>query len=406
MIISVIGLGYIGLPTAAFIASKGYKVFGYDLDKTLINNLNKRNFNFPEQGLNELLKSALNSNDLEIKENIVKSDIYIVCVPTPIIFKKNKPKTDLSYVRNVIDGLIKNSINENSLVILESTSPVGTTKEIAKTFNDAGLYPNLAYCPERVIPGNLLNELNLNDRIIGGIDEKSSRIAADFYNSIIEGEVFLTNSQTAELCKLAENSYRDSNLAFANELSIIASNNEINPYQLIDLANKHPRVNILKPGPGVGGHCIAVDPWFIVEKNPEAKFIESARRTNLHKTEHVIEEIKKEIFNFLNDKKRNPRLCFFGLAYKPDIDDLRESPACNIVDEFIDDSLEIAIVEPFIDSYKDINILKNLPTNHLFDIFVFLVNHSQFKGFLSTKVMATTKVIDFCGILHEFKTEN
>lgn len=395
-------MGYIGLPTAAFISSKGYEVHGYDVNETLIENLKNAQFSFPEKGLNSLLAKEINSGSLTFSSNLVKSNIYIICVPTPVNFNDvGKPSTDLTYVNDAVSTIINIGLDKSDLVILESTSPVGTTKTIFDNLQEANLNCGIAYCPERVIPGNLLSELQSNDRIIGGIDSSSTLAASKFYESIIDGKVHLTDSNTAELCKLTENSFRDTNLAFANELSIICSSLNIDPYELISLANKHPRVNVLQPGPGVGGHCIAVDPWFIVESFPEAKLIKMSREVNQAKTDFVIEDIEVKINLFLSENTDPPKVAILGLSYKPDIDDIRESPALKIAQSLMQKFPDISLFDPFVKEQERLSITKDLPDVNAYDLIVILVKHQEFQNINFFKNSEKVKILDYCGLLND-----
>ena len=315
---------------------------------------------------------------LTFGESPKAADVFIVCVPTPIRYEEsNNP--DISYVKSAIKEITP-LLKDSNLIILESTSPVGTIDMISKQLTDDGVDVSkikLAYCPERVLPGNILFEMINNDRIVGGIDNSSTDEAALLYSSICKGKVHITNAKTAELCKLAENSYRDINIAFANELSLICEKEKIDVRELIELSNKHPRVNILSPGIGVGGHCIPVDPWFIVSSYPNySSLIQNARKVNNSKTEWVYEMITKEIKDIDKDE---PTIACFGLSYKPNADDMRESPAIKIVDKLIADGNKVICVEPHIDSLEEYEIVDINNALDESDINIILVGHDAFK---------------------------
>ena len=324
-----------------------------------------------------------------------ESDIFIIAVPTP--FKENH-EPDLEYVESATRMILPN-LKEENLFIIESTSPVGTTDKMAQLiFKERPELKgkiNIAYCPERVLPGKVIYELEHNDRVIGGLDEKSTRVAQDFYRHFVKGELHATNAKTAEMCKLVENSSRDVSIAFANELSMICDKADINVWKLISLANKHPRVNILQPGTGVGGHCIAVDPWFIVsEFKKEAIIIRNAREINNYKTDWVIEKIKSTALQFELDNSRKPTVALMGLAFKPDIDDLRESPALLVADTLLtENKYDLLLVEPNLEESKKYDLTDYEQLNAKADIVAYLVAHKEFKGFKTDRVE-----LDFCGV--------
>ncbi|NDL64365.1 UDP-N-acetyl-D-mannosamine dehydrogenase [Acerihabitans arboris] len=340
--ISVIGLGYIGLPTAAAFASRGKKVVGVDVNHQAVETINRGAIHIVEPDLADVVKRAVAQGYLTAVTRPVTADAFLIAVPTPFM---DGHEPDLKYVRAAALSLAP-VLKQGDLVILESTSPVGTTEQMAQWLAEARpdlRFPqaageradiNIAYCPERVLPGKIMAELVKNDRVIGGMTPRCSARASELYRIFLEGECVVTNSRTAEMCKLTENSFRDVNIAFANELSLICADREINVWELIRLANRHPRVNILQPGPGVGGHCIAVDPWFIVAQNPrQARLIHTARLVNDGKPLWVVERVKAAVADCLaHSGKRAGELTIacFGLAFKPDIDDLRESPAVAI----------------------------------------------------------------------------
>lgn len=417
--VSILGLGYIGLPTAAMFASKGIKVLGVDINQDAIKLINQGKIHIYEPGLEEVVKNAVNSKNLIAKNTPEESDAFIVAVPTPFKAKLDNsnelPKPDISYINNVIES-ISAVISEGNIIILESTSPVGTTEGISKklsklrpdlTFphsHGSNAQVKIAYCPERVLPGNIIEELQYNDRVIGGISKDCSKKAEEVYKTFVKGKCYLTNCRTAEMVKLTENSFRDVNIAFANELSLISDTLDIDVWELIKLANKHPRVNILQPGPGVGGHCIAVDPWFIIDKNPnESNLILSARKVNDHKPHWVVEKIKHEInLHKKNKFKKRVSVAFFGITYKPNIDDLRESPSLQIASSFVSsDGLNLLIVEPNIDKLPvSLNNSAKLVSRDVAiqdaDILVFLVNHDEFTN-IEHLIKDSKSIIDING---------
>lgn len=390
----MVGLGYIGLPTAALIASKSINVTGIDIHQKVVDTINKGEIHIVEPDLDGLVHHVVKEGFLKASTSPVEADVYLIAVPTP--FKGNN-EPDISYVESATRAILP-TLKEGALVIIESTSPVGTTEKMQDAiFSEKPELKEkifMAYCPERVLPGNVIHELEHNDRAIGGINEASTEKAVAFYKHFVKGELHKTNAKTAEMCKLVENSSRDVQIAFANELSMICDEAGINVWELINLANKHPRVNILQPGTGVGGHCIAVDPWFIVSEFPEeAKIIRSAREINNYKTEWVIEKIKNTALQFELDKGRKPQIAAMGLAFKPNIDDLRESPALKVFNELLSNNLDVLPVEPNIETYKDITIWDVDKAINEADILVYLVAHKQFFNIESQK-----EQLDFCGI--------
>ena len=403
--VCVIGLGYIGLPTCVVLGQNGFQVLGVDLHESIINKLNNSIPHIVEPGLKFALKEAISSQKFKASLNPDESDIFIICVPTPFKnSKSNIPEPDISYVIAAVDS-IKNYLKKGDLIILESTSPIGTTELIEAKVKEFGFTENeikIAYCPERVLPGNILFELVENDRVVGGINNESTDMAASFYKSFINGSVHRTDSRTAEMCKLTENSFRDVNIAFANELSIICENQSINAWELISLANRHPRVNILEPGAGVGGHCISVDPWFIVSSNPEnSDLIHTARKTNLRKTEWVFNEIKKEHDLLSRINGTNTPITLYGLAFKPNIDDLRESPAAQIALSLINDGYDINVVEPNISQHEEYRLITINESINCNSLKVLLVKHDEFKDNIESILDSGSKVLDFCGICNE-----
>ena len=394
----MMGLGYIGLPTAALIASRGLKVTGVDIRQGVVDTINKGEIHIVEPDLDGLVHKVVKEEYLKASIAPVSSDVYLIAVPTPF---KGDYEPDLSYVASAVKSIIP-TLKNGALVILESTSPVGTTRKMEKLIFDerpelkGNIY--LAYCPERVLPGNIIHELKHNDRAIGGIDEISTQKAIAFYKHFVVGTLHPTNAKTAEMVKLVENASRDNQIAFANELSIICDKADINVWDMIALANKHPRVNILNPGTGVGGHCIAVDPWFIVSEFPEeSPLIKKSREANNYKTEWVLEKIKNKALAFKIEKSKEPIIACMGLAFKPDIDDLRESPALYVTDTLQKTDYTILAVEPNLVSNTERVLVETSEALKQADIIVFLVSHSHFK---TLKIEETKEVLDFCGVLN------
>jgi len=391
----MMGLGYIGLPTAALIASRGIRVQGIDVNQSVVDTINEGKIHIVEPALDGLVKHVVERGLLKASTTVETADVYLIAVPTPF---KGDHVPDLKYVESATRMIIPN-LKEGNLFILESTSPVGATDKMAKIIfeNRPELKGkiNIAYCPERVLPGNVIYELEHNDRVIGGLDEKSTYAAQNFYRHFVKGELHATNAKTAEMCKLVENSSRDVSIAFANELSMICDKAEINVWELIHLANKHPRVNILQPGTGVGGHCIAVDPWFIVsEFKKEAVIIRNAREINNYKTEWVIEKIKSTALQFELDNNRKPTIALMGLAFKPDIDDLRESPALLVADTLLSNGkYNLLLVEPNLEENLKYDLSDYREINGRADIVAYLVAHKEFKGFETDAIE-----LDFCGV--------
>lgn len=393
------GLGYIGLPTAIIAAKHGVTVTGVDINQEVVDKTNAGHLHIIEPGLEDLLKEVVAAGQLHATTQPEKSDAFFIVVPTP--FRGGNHEPDISYVEAATRSVIP-FLEPGNLFVIESTSPVGTTDKMAKIIFDER--PELvdkihvAYCPERVLPGNVIYELVHNDRVIGGRDEASTAAAQHFYSQFVQGQLHPTNCKTAEMCKLTENSSRDSQIAFANELSIICDKAGINVWELIRLANKHPRVNILQPGCGVGGHCIAVDPYFISTEFPaESKMISTAREVNNYKAFWCAEKVKNAILKFELDNKRKPVVAMMGLAFKPDIDDLRESPSKYIATRVMQDccNANILIVEPNISEHPVFKLSEYNEAYDKADIVVFLTAHSVFK----TLQWRDDKVIlDFCGI--------
>ena len=394
----IIGLGYIGLPTAALIASNNVKVHGVDINPKVVETINRGEIHIVEPDLDLAVASAVKNGYLKAAIIPVEANTYIVVVPTPF---KGRNEPDISFVAAATNAIIP-LLKDGDLYIIESTSPSGTTEKMMDLIYS--LRPELtnkvhiAYCPERVLPGNVIHELVHNDRVIGGVNKASTQKAIAFYDKYVKGELHATNAKTAEMCKLVENSSRDVQIAFANELSLICDKAGINVWELITLANKHPRVNILQPGCGVGGHCIAVDPYFIVSDYPlESKIIGTAREVNNYKSFWCAEKIQTEKLKFELEYGRKPKVAIMGLAFKPNIDDLRESPAKYIAQKVLqnDSNGDYFIVEPNI---KDHNVFKL--TNYKVaieqsDIIAFLVAHDEFKDL---DIKEDKLVLNFCGI--------
>jgi UDP-N-acetyl-D-mannosaminuronic acid dehydrogenase len=401
--VCVIGLGYIGLPTAALLAGKGYQVVGVDVNPKTVETINKGQIHIVEPDLDAFVRSAVSSGKLKAQTAPANADIFMVCVPTPLSEKRDGiPQPDISYVESAVKSIASYLKSGNS-VILESTSPVGTTAAMTKVLSALGVDVSkihIAYCPERVLPGKIMTELVENDRVVGGMTPSASDAVSEFYKTFVRGEVIQTDAPTAEMCKLAENSYRDVNIAYANELSLICANAGINVSKLIELANRHPRVNILTPGVGVGGHCIAVDPWFVVAKDPNnARLIHAARNVNDYKTEWVIAQISEQLKQLHLTLKRKPKVACFGLAFKPDIDDLRESPALLVAEKVSQMDCDLLVVEPNIDYHDSFTLSEPLKGYDSADLLIFLVKHRQFIDLVKRTNPSGKTVLDYCGIL-------
>jgi UDP-N-acetyl-D-mannosaminuronic acid dehydrogenase len=375
--ICVLGLGYIGLPTASFLGTKGYQVLGVDVNSHVVDKINRGQIHIVEPDLDILVKSAVQAGNLKAAMVPEPADVFIIAVPTPFGHDK---QPDLQYVENATRAILP-VLGKGNLVILESTSPAGTTENtVARIIAEAGFDTEndimVAHCPERVLPGRVLIELVENDRIVGGINPASTAAAAEFYRGFVNGEVLETSARTAELAKLAENSFRDVNIAYANELSLVCEELGIDVWELVQLANRHPRVNILQPGPGVGGHCIAVDPWFIVSSCPQkTPLIRTAREVNDYKPHWVVDQVRKKA-----EKFRAPKIACLGLSFKADIDDLRESPAVWITQELMRLNVgELMIVEPNIRTHSEFTLTSLDTAIQTADIVLVLVDHRQFK---------------------------
>ncbi|AJI79491.1 UDP-N-acetyl-D-mannosamine dehydrogenase [Corynebacterium singulare] len=406
--VSVVGLGYIGLPTAAFIASKGIPVVGIDVNQDAVDSINAGKVPFFEPGFGELLARVVKEGTLSAQTEQIEANAYIVCVPTPF---REDHSVDTKYIRAAAQALAPH-LKPGALVVLESTSPPGTTEDMAKHLIE--LRPDLslndeddnaifiAHCPERVLPGKIMEEMENNDRVIGGLTPQGAELARKLYATFCTADLLVTNATTAEMAKLTENSFRDVNIAFANELSLICDRLDIDVWELIELANHHPRVNILQPGPGVGGHCIAVDPWFIVSAAPEeAKLIKTARTVNDGKPDWVMDQVLKAVSG-----KKNSVVAALGIAFKNDIDDLRESPSLEIVKRLAVDNpqLDIRVVEPNVEELPLVlknfsNLTKQGVEDAIAaaDVVLLLVNHKEFVALDQTVLQGKT-VIDTKGI--------
>ncbi|HPP74466.1 MAG TPA: UDP-N-acetyl-D-mannosamine dehydrogenase [Armatimonadota bacterium] len=396
--ICVLGLGYIGLPTAALAASSGLKVIGVDIDPEVVRSLGNGRAHIAEPDLDVLLDRVLKNESLIVQTTPCQADIFLVAVPTPITEEKT---ADLSYVESAIRSVVP-VVQKGNLVIVESTIPPGTTEGVvSKILTESGLVIGedlyVAHCPERVLPGRILEELVNNDRVIGGINRESALAARQFYEEFVRGALFLTNARTAEMVKLVENAYRDVNIAFANELSLMCSHLGVNVWDVIDFANRHPRVNILRPGPGVGGHCIAVDPWFLVEKAPQStSLIATARSINDLMPEHVVAKVASAV-------PPGARVACLGASYKADVGDTRESPAIQVIEDLIAKGYVVNVVDPYVSKMNG----KSLPLTTLDEALdtaecvVLLVDHSEFKLLDAAKLkekFANGKLIDTRGI--------
>ncbi|WP_249399725.1 UDP-N-acetyl-D-mannosamine dehydrogenase [Corynebacterium qintianiae] len=407
--VCVVGLGYIGLPTAAFIASKGVKVTGVDVNPDFVERINRGEVPFVELGLDNLVRSVVERGLLTARSTQVPADAYIVCVPTPV--RGENHEVDTKFINAAVEAMAPH-LSPGALVVLESTSPPGTTREMAQliierrpdlSLNDGDENAiSVAHCPERVLPGRIMEEMESNDRVIGGLTPRGTQMAVDLYSTFCTAELLTTDATTAEMAKLTENSFRDVNIAFANELSLICDRLGIDVWELIELANHHPRVNILQPGPGVGGHCIAVDPWFIVSSAPEeSKLIRMARNVNNDKPQWVVDKVTEAI-----ESLEKPVVSALGIAFKNDIADLRESPSRHIVRQLAEENprAEIRVVEPNVGELpNDLKVLKNVRKQDLdeavadSDIVLLLVNHREFLA-LDPSMIGAKTVIDTKGV--------
>lgn len=413
--ICVIGLGYIGLPTAAAFARAGKTVIGVDIEENVVNSINRGETHFNEPELAKAVKSEVENKRLFATTRVEAAEAFLIAVPTPL--KANR-QPDVSYIQAAAQSIAP-VLKKGDLVVLESTSPVGTTQQLAqwlKTLRDDLRFPTemedeadiqIAYCPERVLPTKIMTELVDNDRIIGGLTEKCTQSAVDLYRVFVKGELLPTNARTAEMCKLTENAFRDVNIAFANELSILCGQFDINVWELIRLANRHPRVNILQPGAGVGGHCIAVDPWFLVSQAPEAvRLLRTAREVNDDKPLWVIEKVKSALADCVMQKNITPKqvkIACFGLTFKADADDLRESPALKITQALANWHCgELWVVEPNLAERppqlpNKVKMCDFSTALQLADVLVLLVPHKEFKHYPSLNI-GQKFIVDTCGV--------
>ncbi|MDA8649049.1 UDP-N-acetyl-D-mannosamine dehydrogenase [Alphaproteobacteria bacterium] len=413
--ISVLGLGYIGLPTAAMFALGGVEVVGVDVNQEVIDTINRGQVHIVEPDLEEIIKRVVASGHLRATKVIEPSDAFLLAVPTPFkTMQDSLPQPDLSFVKAAARSIAV-VLKRGDLVILESTCPVGTTNEILALLkkqrpdlsfpdeNSDRSDINIAYCPERVLPGHIVKELVSNDRIIGGVSEVCAERAVDLYSLFVAGQCIVTNAKTAEMAKLTENACRDSQIAFANELSILCDNLGIDVWELITLANRHPRINILNPGPGVGGHCIAVDPWFIISALPQqSKLMHTARNVNIEKTNWVISQIKSHALDLAAEKHKlidDLKVAYLGLAFKADIDDLRESPSVKIVLELSKTLKNYCCVEPNIAESEFFDLVSLDTAIAQSDLLVVLVGHREFIFQKQQILNAVGDALDFCGAL-------
>ena len=380
-------MGYIGLPTATMFSCYGHKVIGVDVNEKVVNNINKGKIIIEEPNLEELVEDVVKKGNLIASISPKESDVFIISVPTPI---KDDKTSDMSYVISATKSIVK-YLKEGNIVVLESTSPVGTTEEVVKPIiEESGLKVGrdimLGYCPERVIPGKIIYELKNNDRVIGGIDKKSAEEIRKIYKTIVDGNIYLTDCKTAELCKLMENTYRDVNIALSNELLLICDKLNINVWEVIEYSNKHPRVNLHTPGPGVGGHCLAVDPWFIIEKEPElSNIIKSSRLLNDSMPEYVYNKIDKIL-----QKDKSKKITILGITYKANTDDMRESPIIKLIDKLLKNNYNVKVFDPYIKDFQ-INCQSILEACKDSDLLILGVNHDYFKNLPLDEIKTTMK---------------
>jgi len=395
--ICVLGLGYIGLPTAAVLATHGFSVVGVDVNTSVVDTVNNGDIHIEEPGLQTLVQAAYKSENLRAQSSPEAADVFIIAVPTPLRDKK----ADLTAVESAAESIVPVLKKEN-LVILESTVPPKTVEElVALILEQSGLEAgqdfHLAHCPERVLPGNILKELVENDRVIGGVTPESAQKAKELYTSFVSGRIYLTDATTAELVKLSENTFRDVNIALANELANVCENLEVDVWEVIELANHHPRVNFLKPGPGVGGHCISVDPWFIVETTPTvARLIRLSREINDGQPTRVSEKIQEMTLG-IND----PKVVVLGVSYKGNVDDIRESPALPLIQKLEEAGYRLEVVDPHVRSFPwELVSLEEAFSEA--DLAVVLTEHKEFQSLFPEelgKLMRTKQILDTRGFL-------
>ena len=402
--ICVIGMGYIGLPTAAFLADRGHSVVGVDVSKNVVETINNGNVHIQESGLDTIVKNMTLLGRLKVELKPTFADFFFVCVPTPVRNNNGAPEPDLSSVKKAISSIVE-FLKPGNCVIIESTLPVGATEEISIDLKSRGVETDdihIGYCPERVLPGNIMKELDSNDRVVGGLTSKSSKTIADFFRSTLKGKVYETDSRTAEFCKLAENSFRDVNIAFANELSMIANKLGVDTRELIDLANRHPRVDILNPGPGVGGHCIAVDPWFLVAQNPaEARLIRAGREVNDAKMIWVVQQIVEKIHKIKLKLNREPIVGCLGVTFKANVSDIRESPSLKIYNKLIELGVNMRLFDPHLDESSSFGneLVSGEHLLEISDLVVCLVKHTEYSNLNFEKFIKNRHIIDFCDLL-------
>lgn len=393
----MVGLGYVGLPTAALLANRGYRVRGVDIDADTVAGIKAGRLRIVEPGLDTLVHMAVESGSLEAATEPAPANVFILSVPTPF---RSGYQPDLRHVEAAVAAVAPH-LRPGNLLIIESTVPVGTTERVAEQLIELGVAVDdlsIAHCPERVLPGRAIRELTENDRIVGGRTPDDTALAAAFYRTFVTGEVLETTARTAEMAKLVENASRDTQIAFANEISILADREGVDVWELIRLVNNHPRVNVLRPGPGVGGHCIAVDPWFLISSHgEEAKLMHTARIRNTEKSEWVIGRIEERAREIAGGEDRPPRVAVMGLSYKPDIDDLRESPALYIARRLAAGGFEVKAVEPNLSFHDAFELLEPEYAVQWADIVAFLVAHRQF---LDLHV-PEAKLLDFCGVVFD-----
>lgn len=402
--ICIVGLGYIGLPTSTMFSCYGHKVIGVDVNENVVNNINKGKIIIEEPNLEELVEDVVKKGNLIASTSPKESDVFIISVPTPI---KDDKTSDMSYVISATKSIVK-YLKKGNIVVLESTSPVGTTEEVVKPIiEESGLKVGrdimLGYCPERVIPGKIIYELKNNDRVIGGIDKKSAEEIRKIYKTIVDGNIYLTDCKTAELCKLMENTYRDVNIALSNELLLICDKLNINVWEVIEYSNKHPRVNLHTPGPGVGGHCLAVDPWFIIEKEPElSNIIKSSRLLNDSMPQYVYNMVDKIL-----QKDKSKKITILGITYKANTDDMRESPIINLMNKLLKNNYNVKVFDPYVKDFQ-INCHNILEACKDSDLLILGVNHDYFKNLPWNEIKATMKsniILDTRNFLNKEEVE-
>lgn len=398
--VQVIGLGYIGLPTAALLSNRGYRVLGVDIDAERVSAISRHALTIFEPDLEAFLNSATQSGRLKVSTEVQSADIHMICVPTPFLIVEGDRAPDLRNIRAAVKSLAS-VVKAGDKIILESTSPVGTTEKLYQWFQEEGIDADtlfFAYCPERVLPSKIMIELLENDRIIGGLTPESTLEVQAFYQTFVKGSLLTTTARSAELSKLIENSFRDVNIAFANEVSMLAESYGVNASEVIALANHHPRVNILTPGVGVGGHCIAVDPWFIIHDNkPLSSLMRVAREVNTKKTDWVVQQILEARQRFVHHHQKEPRLLALGLTFKPDVDDIRESPAELVCLALQSAGVSLRVIEPHISLHDTLDVVP-WSSDLSFDILICLVQHAYFTAHIPLP-KSPVLCLDYCGLL-------